>query len=164
MTTPRDTRWHIYVIAMLSFVLTSRLSAQTRDLFRDSLRLRYMRIETRATNACKVIVRTSGSMNIQTEISPANVRRWIDTATAYAAAKPQRAKGQRIRYAWIPITLGIERIVTDRLDAFEFVNSGHGIPILAREIPRIAKLLNFAANETLARSGPNGTCPTTPDQ
>jgi hypothetical protein len=99
-------------------------------------------------------------MNIQTDISPANVRRWIDTATAYAAATPHRTKGQRVVYAWIPIRLGISRTITDRFDAFEFAIGGHGIPIVAREIPRIAKLLQSAAAETLKDSGP---CPDVPD-
>jgi hypothetical protein len=98
-----------------------------------------MRIRAHSTNACKVIVRTSGSMNIETDISPANVRRWIDTATAYAAATPHRTKGQRIRYAWIPIRLGISRTITDRFDAFEFATGGHGIPIVASEIQGIAR-------------------------
>jgi hypothetical protein len=35
-------------------------------------------------------------MNIQTDISVANVRRWIDTATTYAAARPHRTKGQKL--------------------------------------------------------------------
>jgi hypothetical protein len=103
-------------------------------------------------------------MNIDTHISPSNLRRWIDTATAYAAARPHRAKGQRIRYAWIPITLGIEREITDRFDAFSFVISGHAIPILPREIPRIAALLDSAATKTLERSDRTAECKLDPDR
>jgi hypothetical protein len=156
-------RWHIFLVAILTPVVAPGLTAQTKSLRSDSLQLRYMRIRAHGTNACKVHVGTTGSMNIDTDISPANVRRWIDTAAAYAAATPHRAKGQRIRYAWIPITLGISRTITDRFDAFEFVISGHGIPIVAREIPRIAKLLDSAAAETLKQSGSTGKCPTAPD-
>jgi len=153
-------RWHIFLVAILSPIVAPGLPAQTRAFHSDSLQLRYMRIRAQGTNACKVIVRTSGSMDIQTDISPANVRRWMDTATAYAAATPHRTKGQRVVYAWIPIRLGISRTITDRFDAFEFAIGGHGIPILAREIPRIAKLLQSAAAETLKDSVP---CPDVPD-
>lgn len=100
-------------------------------------------------------------MNIDTDITPANVRRWIDTAATYSVAKPSRAKGQRIRYAFIPITLGIERTITDRFDAFEFVIGGHGIPILVGEIPRISRLLQAAATETLKQS--RQECPNAPN-
>jgi len=101
-------------------------------------------------------------MNIATDITPANVRRWIDTAATYAAARPRRRRGQEIRYAWIPITLGIERTITDRADAFEFVIGGHGIPIRVSEIPRITKLLQSTATQTLKQS--KGECPTAPDR
>ena len=149
------------LVAFLAPMAALRLTAQTRTFPVDSLHLRYMRIRANGTDACKVRVSTSGSMNIDTDISPANVRRWIDTAAAYAAARPQRAKGQRIRYAWIPITLGIERTITDRFDAFEFVIGGHAIPILSSEIPRITKLLHSAAAQTLKQS--KGECPTAVD-
>ena len=152
---------YLFLAALLSAMAAPGLPAQTRAFPPDSLQLRYMRIRAHGTDACKVRVSTSGSMNIDTDISPANVRRWIDTAATYAAARPRRVKGQRIRYAWIPITLGIERTITDRFDAFEFVIGGHGIPILVSEIPRITKLLQFAATETLEQS--KGPCPTTPD-
>ena len=124
--------------------------------------MRYMRIRAHGTDACNVRVSTSSSMNIDTDISPANVRRWIDTATTYAAARPRRTKGQEIRYAWIPITLGFERTITDHGDDLEFVISGHGIPVRRSEIPRIAKLLQSAATQTLQQS--KGACPTAPDR
>lgn len=116
--------WRLFVSAFASLVLTRGLAAQTNALNGDSLRLRYMRIRAQPTDSCKVVVRTSTPMLIQTEITPANVHRWIDSATTYAAAKPYRARGKEIRYAWIPMTLGISRTITDRHDAFEFVIGG----------------------------------------
>ena len=156
-------RVHLFLVAITCVVVAPSMSAQTTALHSDSLRLRYMRIRAQATTSCQVVVNTSGSMDIQAEISPANVYRWIDTAKAYADSKPQRAKGQRIRYAWIPLTLGISRTITDRFDAFEFAISGHGIPILRGEILKIATLLDSAAAETLRRSRVKGGCPTAPD-
>ncbi len=102
-------------------------------------------------------------MNIDTDVTPANVRRWIDTATAYAAANPRRVDGQSVRYAWITLRLGAIRSVTARGDSFFFVIGGHAIPISAREIPRIAKLLESAAAQTIKQSDVKGGCPTTPD-
>jgi len=152
----------IVVVALIQ-LLASNLNAQTKAAWSDSLKLRYMRIRARSEGAC-VLVSTSGSMDIEAHISPANVRRWIDTATAYAAAKPHRAKGQRLRYAWIPSTIGIDREITDRFDAFSFVIAGHGIPIFASEVPRIVKLLDSAAVNTLDRSGGKGACTLDPDR
>lgn len=158
----RTHRWNLLFVALLIPIAAPSLDAQRRVLPADSLQLRHMRIRAYGTDACTVRVSTSGSMNIDTDISPANVRRWIDTAATYAAARPRRAKGQEIRYAWIPITLGIERTITDRLDAFEFVIGGREIPIRATEIPRITKLLRSAATQTLEQS--KGECPTAPDR
>ena len=157
-----DLRQQLIRAAPLGCILTPGLGAQPMKSHLDSLQLRYMRIRAQSTDSCKVLVSTSGSMNIATYITPANAHRWIDTAAAYARAAPHREKGQRIRYAWIPITLGVSRTITDRFDAFEFVIGGHGIPITAREIPRIAKLLETAATQTLKQS--RTTCPTTPDR
>ena len=148
---------------MLIQVLARDLNAQTKPTWSDSLKLRYMRIRAQSEGAC-VLVSTSGSMDIQAHTSPANVHRWIDTATAYAAAKPHRAKGQRIRYAWIPSAIGIDREITDRFDAYSFVIAGHGIPIFASEIPRIATLLDSAAANTLRQSGGKGECTFDPDR
>lgn len=146
---------------VLGATLAPALRAQTRAA--DSLRLRYMRIRAQATDSCEVLVETVSSMGIDTYITPANIRRWIDTATVIAAAKPHRAHGQEIEYAWVPITLRIRRTITDRHDSYSFDISGHGIPILASEIPRIAKLLAAAAAETLRQSHVVNGCPTTPD-
>ena len=100
-------------------------------------------------------------MNIDTDITPANVRRWIDTAATYSVAKPSRAKGQRIRYAFIPITLGIERTITDRFDAFEFVIGGHGIPILVGEIPESQGFFRLPRPKRSSSRGRNALMPPT---
>jgi hypothetical protein len=155
--------WHVSVIALLSAIVSPRLTAQTRTADADSVQLRHLRIRAQGTNACHVHVSTSSSLNIDTDVSPANVRRWIDTATAYAAAKPHRVKGHSVRYAWITLRLGVVRTVTAHSDSYAFVIGGTAIPITAREIPRIAKLLESAAAETLKQSTVKGGCPTTPD-
>jgi hypothetical protein len=140
------------------------VGAQASALAVDSLHLRYMRIRAQATDTCLVVVTTSGSMGIATDITPANIQRWIDTATAYVAARPRRAKGEEVRYVWFPITLGVRREITDRHDAVSLEISGHTIPMLASEVPRIAKLLDGAARETLRASHMKSGCPTAPDR
>jgi hypothetical protein len=57
-----------------------------------------------------------------------------------------------VRLAFIPLELGIQRTITDRFDAFELTNSGHAIPILESEVPRIATLLQSAGAEALRLS------------
>src|ERR1043165_6646741 len=72
--------WGGVAIAILSLTMAPGLTAQANPLRSDSLRLRNMRIRAHATNACKVKVSTSSSMNIDTDISPANVRRGFEPA------------------------------------------------------------------------------------
>ena len=133
----------ILVGALLQLGATDLLSQGPAG--RDSLRLRYTRIYAEPTATCRVIVLTSGTMNIQATLSPAEIRQWIDTATHFIAATPVRAKGQRIRMAYIPLTIGFKRTITDRFDAVALTNSGHEIPVLRSEVPRLARLLSAAA-------------------
>ena len=124
----------------------------------DSLRLRYTRIRAEPTKACTVVVLTSGSMNIEAIVTPADLRQWIDSATAIAAASPVRAKGQRVRLAWIPLTLGFMRTITDRFDAVALTNSAHELPILRSELPRIVSLFDSAAVRAERLSAASGAC------
>ena len=130
----------------------------------DSLRLRYARIRAQPTAACSVVVRTSGSMNIEAQVSPTELRAWIDSARAIAAYRPTRAKGQRVRLAWIPVKLGFMRTITDRFDAVALTNSGHEIPILRSELPRIVRLFSSAAEiaETVSACSGPPRIPTSP--
>lgn len=125
----------------------------------DSLQLRFTRIQAEPTNACQVIVRTSGTMNIQATLRPTDILQWIDSATAIAAASPARAKGQRVQLAWIPMTLGFKRTITDRFDAVALTNSGHEIPILRSELVPIVRLLDSAAARAVKLSSASGDCP-----
>jgi hypothetical protein len=105
------------------------------------------------------MVLTSGTMNIQATLRPTEILQGIDSATAIAAASPARAKGQRVQLAWIPLTLGFKRTITDRFDAVALTNSGHEIPILRSELLPIVKLLDSAAARTVKLSSASGNCP-----
>ena len=124
----------------------------------DSLRLRYARIRAEPSRDCRVTILTSGSMNIEAIVTPVELRAWIDSAKAISRASPKRAKGQRLQLAWIPLTLGFIRTITDRYDAIALTNSAHQIPITRSELPRIVRLFDSAAVRAERMSVPSGTC------
>jgi hypothetical protein len=110
-----------------------------------------MRIRAEPTDSCFVMIRTAGSMGIDAPVPPLDLRAWIDTAKVLAAAR-RPANGQRAEYRFATNTLGLKRTITSRFDAFEFIITGHTIPILASEVPRIARLLDSAEARTIRTS------------
>ncbi len=139
------------LVAVLIAAFATAVHAQTATGRVDSLRLRYMRIRAEASDSCVVMIRTSGSMRIDSPASPADLRAWIDSANVLAAAR-RPANGQRAEYRFETTWIGLERTITSRFDAFEFIITGHTIPILASEVPRIARLLDSAGARTIRMS------------
>jgi hypothetical protein len=150
-------RWFVLGV-VLALNASESLSQAPRA---DSLKLRYARIRAEPTTNCSVVVRTSGSMNIQAFVSPSEIQRWIDSTRTIVGATPHRAKGQRLQLAWIPNKIGFMRTITDRFDAVAFTNSGHEIPVLHSEVSRIIRLLDSAAAKTIKLSSAVPDCRTT---
>lgn len=110
-----------------------------------------MRMRAEATDSCIAMIYTSSRVNIEAPVPPVDLRAWIDTAKVFAAA-PRPAKGERAEYVFIPFLLGLRRMITLRRDVYEFVMTGTAIPILASEVPRIARLLDSAEARTVRLS------------
>jgi hypothetical protein len=110
-----------------------------------------MRIRAEPTDSCFAMIRTTGSMGIEAPFAPVDLRAWIDTAKVLAAT-PRPANGQRAEYRFVTNTLGLKRTITGRFDAFDFIITGHTIPILAAEVPRVARLLDSAEARTIRMS------------
>jgi hypothetical protein len=139
------------LVGVLSAAFARDVRAQTKTGGVDSLRLRYMRIRTEASDSCIVMIRTSGSMGIDSPASPGDLRAWVDSAKVLAAAR-RPTNGQRAEYRFETSWIGLKRTITSRFDAFEFIITGHTIPILASEVPRIARLFDSADARTIRMS------------
>jgi hypothetical protein len=152
----------VLIAASIAAVFTPPAFAQARDKRVDSLQLSGLRLRAEATDSCVGVILASGkapnseypagTTNVQVSTTPHAIRSWIDSATAYRSRTPARARAERVRYAWIPFTIGIERIITDRTDAYSFIVTGYSFTISAREVPMIAGFLDSAATRTIRLS------------